>query len=267
MRHQAVLSCSSARGLWSTRRGRRLKPLFTEVLCLGRILSRDAAPSSHEFGRLLKRWGGEGIVCVKDKTPATLPDRERFFEDKQADGRSWQCLEPVEKGHGRMPGCSIRTRPDLPDASRAGTGAKWGSSDGTPRERPSQDKHSVEVVSGWTSLWQKRCSPHRLAQGIGAPWAVEKRLRLLPGGALRGGGLRCWLPARGPDGGGAQPRRALLDGLASGPSRRSPTAAFRFSPARGARLGPRLLRSPAVLVTSSRVSCCSAPVTMLVTLP
>src|SRR5947208_14026176 len=62
-----------------------LKPLLTEVLCKGRILTADAAQSSHEFGRLVKRAGGDVIVIVKDNTTVTRADLELFFEDAQAD--------------------------------------------------------------------------------------------------------------------------------------------------------------------------------------
>jgi predicted transposase YbfD/YdcC len=44
------------------------------------------------------------------------------------------------------------------------------------RERTSRDKHSLEVVYGWTTLAQKQCPPQRLAQLIRAHWAVENRL-------------------------------------------------------------------------------------------
>ena len=153
-----------------------LKPLLTEVLCQGRILTSDAAQSYHEYGRLVKRSGGDVIVFVKDNTPATRADLELFFEDKQADRRTWQSFEQVEKGHGRLERRHILTSPDLNDASRAVTGAKWGRSDGAQRERTSKDKHSVEVVYGWTSLSPQCCSPERLAQLIRAHWAVENRL-------------------------------------------------------------------------------------------
>jgi len=105
-----------------------LKPLLTEVLCQGRILTSDAAQSYHEYGRLVKRSGGDVIVFVKDNTPATRADLELFFEDKQADRRTWQSFEQVEKGHGRLERRHILTSPDLNDASRAVTGAKWGRS-------------------------------------------------------------------------------------------------------------------------------------------
>jgi hypothetical protein len=107
------------------------------------------------------------------------------------------------------------------------------------RERTSREKHRVEVVYGWTSLSHKRCSPEHLAQVIRAHWAVENRLHWRRDATL--GEDRCGVrfPEVGSDAGGA-----LLDGFASGPERRSPNSALLLSPGRGARLGPRLLRSP-----------------------
>ena len=45
-----------------------LKPLLTEVLCKGRILTADAAQSYHEFRRFVKLAGGEVIVFIKNNT-------------------------------------------------------------------------------------------------------------------------------------------------------------------------------------------------------
>lgn len=61
-----------------------LKPLLTEVLCKGRVLTVDAAQSYHAFPRPVNRAGREAIVLVKDHTPATLADLVLFFEDKRA---------------------------------------------------------------------------------------------------------------------------------------------------------------------------------------
>ena len=58
-----------------------LKPLLTEGLCKGRILTADAAQSYHDFGRLVQRAGGEVVLVIKDNTPVTRADRELFFED------------------------------------------------------------------------------------------------------------------------------------------------------------------------------------------
>lgn len=79
-----------------------LKPLLTELLCKGRILTVDAAQSYHEFGRLVKRAGGEVILTIKENTPTTRADLELFFEDPQADRSTWICYKHVEKGHGRL---------------------------------------------------------------------------------------------------------------------------------------------------------------------
>src|SRR5713101_1865311 len=89
-----------------------LKPLLTEVLCKGRILTSDAAQSYHDFWRLVKRAGGEVVLFIKDNTPAAREDLELFFEDEQADRRTWQSFEQIEKGHGRLERRQITTSPD-----------------------------------------------------------------------------------------------------------------------------------------------------------
>jgi predicted transposase YbfD/YdcC len=152
-----------------------LKPLLTEVLCKGRILTTDAAQSYHEFGRQVTRLGGEVILFIKDNTPATRADLELFFEDPQADRRTWQSYAHVEKGHGRLERRQITTSPDLNDYLRRDWG-EVGQVFRVERERTSRDKHSHEVVYGWTTLAHKRCSPERLAHLIRAHWAVENRL-------------------------------------------------------------------------------------------
>lgn len=152
-----------------------LKPLLTEVLCKGRLLTSDAAQSYHQFGRLVKRAGGDVVLFIKDNTPVTRADLELFFEDEQADRRTWQSFEQIEKGHGRLERRQITTSPDLNDYLRRDWG-EVGQVFRVQRERTSKDKQSVEVVYGWTTLSQKRCSPERLSQVIRAHWAVENRL-------------------------------------------------------------------------------------------
>ncbi len=152
-----------------------LKPMLTEVLCKGRILTADAAQSYHEFGRLIQRGGGDVIVFIKDNTPVTRADLELFFEDEQADRRTWQSFEQIEKGHGRLERRQITTSPDLNDYLRRDWG-EVGQVFRLQRERTIKGKHSVEVVYGWTSLSPQQCSPQRLLQLIRAHWAVENRL-------------------------------------------------------------------------------------------
>jgi predicted transposase YbfD/YdcC len=152
-----------------------LKPLLTEALCKGRILTSDAAQSYHDFGRLVQRVGGDVILFIKENTPLTRADLELFFEDEQADRHTWQSFEQVEKGHGRLERRHITTSPDLNDYLLRDWG-EVGQVFRLQRERTSKKKHSVEVVYGWTSLTQKRCGPQRLSQLIRAHWAVENRL-------------------------------------------------------------------------------------------
>lgn len=152
-----------------------LKPLLTEVLCKGRILTTDAAQSYHEFGRAVQRAGGDVIVIIKDNTPATRADLELFFEDPEADRSTWHAYERVEKGHGRLERRHLLTSPDLNDYLRR----EWGEVEQVfrlQRERKTSEKSSVEIVYGWTSLSRQRCSAHRLFDLIRAHWAVENRL-------------------------------------------------------------------------------------------
>jgi predicted transposase YbfD/YdcC len=152
-----------------------LKPLLSEVLCKGRILTADAAQSYHEFGRLVKRAGGDVILIVKDNTPATRADLELFFEDPQADRSTWHSYEQVEKGHGRLERRSLLTTPDLNEyLSR-----EWGEVGQVfrlQRERKTSEKSSVEVVYGLTTLSREQCSAQQLFHLIRAHWAVENRL-------------------------------------------------------------------------------------------
>ncbi len=152
-----------------------LKPLLTEVLCKGRIVTADAAQSYHEFGRLVQRAGGDVIVLIKGNTPATQADLELFFEDEQADRQTWQAFAQIEKGHGRLERRQIITSPDLNDYLRRDWG-EVGQVFRLQRERICHGKRSVEVIYGWTSLSRERCSPKRLLQLIRAHWAVENRL-------------------------------------------------------------------------------------------
>jgi hypothetical protein len=91
-----------------------LKPLLTEILCKGRLITADAAQSYHEFGRLVHRAGGDVVMMIKGNTPATRADLELFFEDEQADRHTWRSSVQIEKGHGRLERRQIITSPESP---------------------------------------------------------------------------------------------------------------------------------------------------------
>ena len=220
-----------------------LKPLLTEVLCKGRILTTDAAQSYHEFGRLVQRAGGDVILIVKDNTPATRADLELFFEDPEADRRTWQAFEQVEKGHGRLERRSILTSPDLNDYLRRDWG-EVGQVFRVQRERTSRDQTSVEVIYGWTSLSPGRCSPKRLLHLNRGHWAVENCLHWRRDAQMARGSLPRSLSACSPHARRAQLCGPLLDGSTSGFSRRSPNSPLFLSSRGGPCLAHRLLRNP-----------------------
>jgi len=127
------------------------------------------------MARLVQRSGGDLVLFIKDNTPATRADLELFFEDSQANRRTWQSFEQLENGHSRLERRHILTSPDFNDYLYR----EWGEVGQVfrmPRERTCKGKHSIEVVYGWTGLSQQRCSPQRLLALIRAHWAVENRL-------------------------------------------------------------------------------------------
>lgn len=152
-----------------------LKPLLTEALCKGRVLTTDAAQSYHEFGRHVKRLGGDVMVIIKDNTPTTHSDLHLFFEDPHADRRTWQSSEQIEKGHGRLERRHILTSPDL-NAFLERDWGEVGQVFRVQRERTCKGQHSVEVAYGWTTLSPQRCSAQALLSYNRAHWAVENRL-------------------------------------------------------------------------------------------
>ncbi len=82
---------------------------------------------SRRMARLVMRAGGDVVLFIKDNTPATRADLELFFEDPQADRRTWQSFAKSEKGHGRLERRHITTSPDrnrvsAPGLGRGGTG-------------------------------------------------------------------------------------------------------------------------------------------------
>ena len=132
-------------------------------------------PLSRRMARQVQRAGGDVVLFIKDNTPVTRADLELFFEDPQADRRTWHSFDKIEKGHGRLERRHITTSPDLNDSLHRDWG-EVGQVFRVPRERTTKDKHSVEVVYGWTTLSQKHCCSQRLLALTRAHWAVENRL-------------------------------------------------------------------------------------------
>ncbi|HET8843289.1 MAG TPA: ISAs1 family transposase [Ktedonobacteraceae bacterium] len=152
-----------------------LKPWLTEVTCKGRVITVDAAQSYPELPRAIKRAGGEVILLIKDNTPRALSDLELFFEDPQADRRTWRSYSQFGKGHGRLERRSILASPDLNGLFFRDWG-EIGQVFRLQRERTSKGKQSGEVRYGLTTLSPHECPPQRLLSYIRAHWNVENHL-------------------------------------------------------------------------------------------
>ena len=87
------------------------------------------------------------VLFIKDNTPATRADLELFFEDEQADRRTWQSFAQSEKGHGRLERRHITTSPDLNDYLRR----DWGEVGQVFREAPRT--HNQREAERRSELW------------------------------------------------------------------------------------------------------------------
>ncbi|HLG61923.1 MAG TPA: ISAs1 family transposase [Ktedonosporobacter sp.] len=90
-----------------------LKALLTAALVTGRILTVDALHTQREFCRRVRELQGHYLVIAKDNQPTLREDLEAFFEDRQADRRTWQSHEQIEKGLGRLERRLIWTSADM----------------------------------------------------------------------------------------------------------------------------------------------------------
>ena len=72
-----------------------LKPLLTPALVTGRILTVDAMHTQREFCRRVRELHGDYVIIAKDNQPELRTDLEDFFEDPQADRRTWQSDEQI----------------------------------------------------------------------------------------------------------------------------------------------------------------------------
>lgn len=121
------------------------------------------------------------VLFIKDNTPATRADLELFFEDEQADRRTWQSFAKSEKGHGRLERRHITTSPDrnrlsVPGLGRSGTGLSSASRTHQPRQAQSRgglwlDESVAKAVLSPTSLSVDSCA---LGCGKSAPLAPRR---------------------------------------------------------------------------------------------
>ncbi len=154
-----------------------LKPMLCPALVTGRILTVDAMHTQREFCRRVRQLQGDYLVIVKANQPGVRLDLEDFFEDRQADRRTWLSDEQVEKGHGRLERRQIWTSPDMND---------WFAKDWCEVAQVFRLQREVrmlktgevqhEVVSGLSSLSPQRTPARAMNTLVRRHWAVENEL-------------------------------------------------------------------------------------------
>ncbi len=154
-----------------------LKPLLIAPLVTGRILTVDALHTQRAFCQRVRHLQGDYIVLVKDNQPGVRIDLEDFFEDAQADRRTWLSDDWVEKGHGRLERRQIWTSPDLND---------WFAKDWCDVAQVFRVERHVrtlktgevhqEVIYGLSSLSQQRTPARAMNTFVRRHWAIENEL-------------------------------------------------------------------------------------------
>ncbi len=154
-----------------------LKPLLTPALVTGRILTVDALHTQREFCRRVRELQGDYTVIAKDNQPTVHEDLQDFFEDRQADRRTWQSDEQIEKGHGRLERRLIWTSPDMNDwfAKDWCDVAQVFRLEREVRKLKTGEVHH-EVVYGLSSLSQQRTPAAQMNTLVRRHWAVENAL-------------------------------------------------------------------------------------------
>ena len=154
-----------------------LKPLLTPPLVTGRILTVDAMHTQRAFCQKVRELRGDYIIIAKDNQPTVRLDLEDFFEDPQADRRTWQCYEQIEKGHGRLERRHILTSPDMNDwfVKEWCDVAQVFRLERHVRKLKTGEEHH-EVVYGLSSLSQQSTPAELMNTFVRRHWAIENEL-------------------------------------------------------------------------------------------
>jgi len=153
-------------------------PAMVEDIPLqGRIVSADAMQTQVKFCQLLHRQDADYVLIAKDNQPQLHADLALYFEDPQADGRTWRTQTTTTKGHGRLETRIVTTTADL----AAFLGDRWeGIAQVFRVERRitqlKSGKSRTEIHYGITSLSPREAGPERVGRLIRDHWAIENHL-------------------------------------------------------------------------------------------
>jgi len=148
--------------------------MLAEIPLSGRIVTADAMQTQLKFLSLLRHQHAEVILFAKDNQPQLHADLALYFEDPQADRRTWRTETTTTKGHGRRETRTETTTTDL----AAYVGDRWEGIEQVFRiERrvtsTKSGKTTTEVCYGITTLPPSQASPTRLGRLVRRHWHIE----------------------------------------------------------------------------------------------
>jgi len=92
-----------------------VKDLLTPVYVKDRVWTADAMHTQKTACQRIDQLGGKFLFFFKDNHPTAHEDLALFFEDPDADRRTWGFFSQTDKGHGRLTTRTVRTTTEMND--------------------------------------------------------------------------------------------------------------------------------------------------------
>ena len=92
-----------------------VKDLLTPVYVKDRVWTADAMHTQKSACQCIDQFGGKYLFFFKDNHPTAHEDLRLFFQDPDADQRTWGFFSQTEKGHGRLTTRTVHTSTQMND--------------------------------------------------------------------------------------------------------------------------------------------------------
>jgi predicted transposase YbfD/YdcC len=151
------------------------KDLLTPLHLKGRLFTADAIHTQKDHCLRIHCSGGAYSLIVKKNHPLMWEDLHLFFQDKEADRRTWRTAKETEKGHGRICTREITVTTDLIPLFAK----EWPAIAQVfriVRTTRKKGKTTCEIFYGITSLTPQQASPKKLLTIQRDHWKIENRL-------------------------------------------------------------------------------------------
>lgn len=187
-----------------------VKDFLTPLYVKDRVWTADAMHTQKTACQAIDQFGGKYLFFFKDNHPTAHQDLALYFQDPQADQRTWGIFSQTEKGHGRLTTRRVRTTTEMNEwfagewagigqtfevkrtvtrrkrvlveksatdkpmkKNQSGKSAAKGKQSKTKKQVQYREETSQELVYGFTNLTPAQASPEAIATFLRHHWAIE----------------------------------------------------------------------------------------------